>query len=290
MLCQTGDLSDLERTGFAGEEKFDGTRVLIIKQNGRVRLQNRVGIDYTWRLTEFVDVAQGLRGDFILDGEAVYINPATGQVEFTPCQRRCSTQDPGAQIFLRQKYPLVFKAFDILMYNGEDVASLPYLGRKALLSKVVPHNGTIEYVPYRLDIKAFFDEIKARENEGIILKRINSRYVHERSFDWLKLKNWREGEYNVVGYTMGKNARTPFFGALVLADEDGNYRGCVGSGFNDWELRRIRDLLSEAPRVSPPFDIGEPYTAVKTNLRVIVKYYKNTEAGVLRFPIFKCIS
>lgn len=287
MLCQTGDLKDLQRSGYVGEEKFDGTRVLIIKANDRVRLQNRHGVDYTWRLTEFVEAAQKVNGDFILDGEAVYVDPATGQVEFTPCQRRCATQDLGAQMYLRQKYPLAFKAFDMLVYNGTDLTSLPYLERKMLLSKVVPLKGTIEYVGFRADLKRFFEEVKARGDEGLIIKRLDSRYEHERSFNWLKIKNWKDEVCDVVGYTSGKNARTPFFGALVLA-QNGKFRGCVGSGFNDWELRQIKDLLSDA-KISRPFDIGEPYTAVKTNLKVEIKFYKVTEANVLRFPVFRRI-
>jgi ATP-dependent DNA ligase len=60
----------------------------------------------------------------------------------------------------------------------------------------------------------------------------------------------------------------------------------VGGGFSDLELRQIKDMLSNAPKVSPPFDIGEPYTAVKTSLKVKVKYYKTTEEGKLRHPTF----
>lgn len=279
----------MERSGFVGEEKYDGTRVLIIKKAGRVKLQNRLGIDYTNRLTEFVEAAQRLDGDFVLDGEAVYINPS-GRVEFTPCQRRCATQNLGAQMFLRRRYPLVFKAFDITMLNGVDVAYLPYIERKALLSKVVPAGGTIEYVPFRVDVKGFFEEVKARGDEGIIIKLVDSRYeAGERSFNWLKIKNWKEEVCRVVGYTPGKNARSPFFGALVLATEDGEYRGCVGSGFNEWVLRRLKDMFTSAPKTASPFDIGEPYTAVNVDLKVEVQYYKATEEGVLRFPVFRRI-
>lgn len=287
MLCQTGSLKNLERSGFVGEEKYDGTRVLIIKKDGRVKLQNRLGIDYTNRLAEFVEAAQRISGEFILDGEAVYINPS-GKVELTPCQRRCATQDLGAQMFLRRKYPLVFKAFDIIMLNGVGVSHLPYIERKTLLSKVVPLAGTIEYVPFRVDVKGFFEEVKARGDEGIIIKRVDSRYeAGERSFNWLKIKNWKEEVCRVVGYTPGKNARSPFFGALVLATEDGRFRGCVGSGFDEWMLRRLKDIFSSAPKTAPPFDIGEPYTAVNVDLKVEVQYYKATEEGVLRFPVFR---
>jgi len=86
MLCQDGDLNDLKRQGLAAEEKFDGTRVKIVKKNGQVTLINRHGIDYTHRLTELVDAAKQVKGDFTVDTEAVYVNPVTKEVEFTPCQ------------------------------------------------------------------------------------------------------------------------------------------------------------------------------------------------------------
>lgn len=60
----------------------------------------------------------------------------------------------------------------------------------------------------------------------------------------------------------------------------------MGSGFSDWELRRIKDIFDSSPRVAHPFDIGEPWVPVATNLRAEVKYYKVTDSGVLRFPVF----
>jgi len=52
MLCKDGTLQDLKRQGVAAEEKWDGTRVKVVKKNGQVTLINRHGIDYTHRLTE----------------------------------------------------------------------------------------------------------------------------------------------------------------------------------------------------------------------------------------------
>lgn len=86
MLCHDGSLEDLKRQGLAAEEKFDGTRIKIEKKNGVVTLVNRHRIDYTHRLTELVDAAKAIKGDFIIDAEAVFINPVTKEVEFTPCQ------------------------------------------------------------------------------------------------------------------------------------------------------------------------------------------------------------
>jgi ATP-dependent DNA ligase len=249
-------------------------------------------VDYSYRLSEFVEAASAIRAEsFILDGEAVYRDPSTGKVDFQTCQRRCSTQDIGAQMFLRQRYPLNFMAFDILLLNQQWLLDRPLLERKSILLQVLPRGSTVtlQYVPHRYDLKAFFDEVRAREDEGLIIKRADGKYrLGERSYDWLKVKNWLEEVCHVVGYTPGKNARSPFFGALVL-EKDGKFRGCVGSGFNEWELRKLKDLFTSAPKTSPPFSIGEPYTAVDVDLKVEVQYFKQTPDGVLRFPVFKGI-
>jgi len=286
MLCEDGDLSDLTRRGYASEWKHDGTRVLVIKEKGKVTLQNRDGIDYTRRLTEMVTAAEEIPGDFIIDTEAVYVNPETGREEFTPSQRRCSTQDWAKILWLRERYPITGMAFDILSHDGINVETLPYLKRKALLERLLDgHEGVLQFVQHRFDLAKHWDEVKQREGEGLILKDINSRYEHKRSYSWLKVKNWRFQVGEVVGFTAGKNSRAWFFGALVLA-KDGKFIGTVGGGFNNWELRQVKDILTGSPKVDKPFDIGEPYTAVKTDLKVEVKYYQITENNVMRFPVF----
>lgn len=291
MLCETGDLTDLRRQGYVSEEKLDGTRVFIVKENGVVTLRNRHGIDYTKRLPEIVKAAQQIPvKQFKIDGEAIYINPKTGEIEFTGSQIRCSTHFPD--FWLKQDLPIRHKGFDLLMLNGEDIRDKPYYVRKQFLEDLLEifsgctGNKTIEYVPFRKDCVDHFEEVKKADEEGLVLKDVNSRYEDARSYSWLKVKNWRPPEVcEVVGFTQGKNARKGFFGSLVLA-RNGKYRGKAGSGFNDWELRQVKDILSDAPRVAKPLDIGELYTAVKTDLKVKVKYYKITENGVMRFPVF----
>lgn len=286
MLCEDGDLDDLKRRNLAAEKKYDGTCVLIIKEDDRVTLQNRHGIDYTIRLPEIADAAEELPNDFKIHGEAVYINP-NGEIEFTPCQRRCATRFPDP--FFRTQYPLIHKAFDILEVDGKDLTDTLYMKRKLILRGLLKRGQTIQYVPYTMNLDKAWQEVTQREEEGLILKRLGSRYEHERSYSWLKVKNWRHDLYQVAGFTPGKNTRSIYFGSLVLVDKDGKFRGKVGSGFNDWELRKVKEVLSESASMPTAFDIGETWTAVKTDLRVRVKYYKITSAGVMRFPVFESI-
>jgi len=127
-----------------------------------------------------------------------------------------------------------------------------------------------------------------KNREGIIAKQLDSAYVHERSYSWQKVKNWRFVVCNVAGYTPGERARSPFFGSLVL-EKDGKYLGNVGSGFNEWELRKFKDMFSDAPKIPKPYSdlvVGEAYTAARLKTEVLVKYYQLTDSGVMRFPVF----
>jgi len=178
--------------------------------------------------------------------------------------------------------------FDIIRLGSEELANTKYLERKQILSKLLVNAPpTFQYVPHTFDLeRKWEEEVIQRGEEGLILKDVNSPYEYERSFKWLKIKYWKPPEVcDVVGYTPGKNARRSFFGSLVLA-QNGKFKGCVGSGFNDWELRQIKDQLTDAKRVARQFDIGEDYTAVDIKLRVEVQYYKHTDKGVMRFPVF----
>lgn len=294
MLCQTGTLNDLSNPKKAGEFKFDGTRVLADRTDTKITVYNRELVDYTRRLTEFVEALEELNcRDIHLDGEAVYFDPATGQVDFTPCQRRCSTSDYGTQLFLKEKFPLKYEVFDIMRLDGEDLTLKPFWQRKALLEKVFARSGlfdqkdTFQFVQPRSDLQCLFEETRKMDEEGIIAKNVDSAYeFNTRSYSWLKIKNWRKVEAHVVGFTPGKNARAFFFGSLVL-EKDGKYIGCAGSGFDEFELRKVKDILTSSKEITPPFNISESYTAIETDLRVRVQYYKITkQSGVMREPVF----
>jgi ATP-dependent DNA ligase len=295
MLCQEGSLEDLKRQGFVAELKLDGTRVKIVKENGKVTLINRRQIIYNARLPEITEAVKAIPADnFILDSEIVYINPATGQSEFTPCQRRCSTQDIGKVLFLQRLYPVKAMVFDIMMVDGQDLTVTPYYQRKKILWDFLQKSPTqnLLYVPYSLNLQESWNYVTQRGEEGLILKRLDSPYEYRRSFNWLKVKNWKFLVADVVGYTKGENARSQTFGSLVLA-KDGKYIGCCGSGFDTLELFKVWDILRNAPKRGKPFPaevVGEDYVAVDTNLKVIVKFYKQSDStGVLRFPIFHSI-
>ena len=182
---------------------------------------------------------------------------------------------------------LDFYSWHILKLNGEKLENQPYLKQKKKLETLLKPVNRLHYTVHRFDLADFFLEEREKEGEGLILKNPDSGYERQRSYNWLKLKNWRFKTCQVAGYTQGTGDRKYFFGSLVLQDSRGEYVGRVGSGFNGWDLRKLKDLFARTPESSKPFGIDKEYTAVDLDLEVVVKYYQVTDDGILRFPVFE---
>jgi len=85
MLCHKGTENDLDRSGWVGEAKLDGTRGLLMKTETDFMIQNRKGVNYTHRLPDITKEAKDIPETFIVDGEICWFN-AEGISVFTPCQ------------------------------------------------------------------------------------------------------------------------------------------------------------------------------------------------------------
>ena len=85
MLCKKGTENDLDRPGWVGEVKLDGTRGLLMKTETDFMIQNRKGVNYTHRLPEITKETKDIPGTFKIDGEICWFN-ADGISVFTPCQ------------------------------------------------------------------------------------------------------------------------------------------------------------------------------------------------------------
>ena len=145
----------------------------------------------------------------------------------------------------------MFLAFDLIELEGKNLEGLGYLKRKETLFELLERVDTTHVTPLPHVIenkRAYYDELVAKGEEGLILKRLGSKYQHTRSTDWLKIKKWDSERVKVVGYTQGTGSRETTFGSLILAklEDDGTlvYRGKVGTGFKAAEVRQIFKLLS----------------------------------------------
>jgi bifunctional non-homologous end joining protein LigD len=150
------------------------------------------------------------------------------------------------------------------------------------------------------DGEALLDVAKQRHLEGLMAKRLDSRYEPgRRSQAWRKVKIRGEQELVVGGWSAGQGNRSGVFGSLLLGyhhPDDPNgplvYAGNVGTGFSAAELSRLQaqldarasDVCPFAP--APPRQIARVSRWVRPELVAEVTFTEWTPDGRLRHPAY----
>jgi bifunctional non-homologous end joining protein LigD len=165
------------------EVKWDGYRALITKDDDRVRIFTRSGAECSTRLPRMVEAFAKLPArSAVLDGELCYIG-ADGQAKFYALMREMRTRAPDESA-------LMFFAFDMLHENGVDLRRLPLSERRRDLERLcrkarVPFLKMTEQFP---DGQVLFQYACDYGFEGIVSKRLASRYSSGPSNSWRKAK------------------------------------------------------------------------------------------------------
>lgn len=140
---------------------------------------------------------QKLDDGSILDGEIVALD-AEGRPSFNLLQHRKENSQA-----------IVFYLFDLLAFRGRDLRALPLRQRRELLKEACENAEE----PLRLSLpvnaapKDLIHAVRAQGLEGIIAKRIDSRYESgERSGNWIKFRVNRGQELVIGGYRPGKTS------------------------------------------------------------------------------------
>ena len=191
------------------------------------------------------------RRSFVLDGEIVALidgEPA----RFQELQGRMHVKESHLIARRSSASPAALILFDILMDGDEVLIREPWTERRArLLKRVAKRVNTQLRVTESVegDGKKMLEEARRQGWEGIIAKRVDSRYEPgNRSRAWLKLKIEFRQEFVVGGYTEPRNSRE-HIGALLLGYFDNDrfiYVGHTGGGFTRQGLeemyRRLKPL------------------------------------------------
>lgn len=279
--------------GWLFELKWDGVRVLALRDGPRVTLAGRHGQDVTARYPEVVAALQALPVErVLLDGELVALDEA-GRPSFQRLQARLGLTRPADIERARARVPVTAVLFDLLALDGRDLRGLPLRARKACLAALVPPGGPLRYGDHvEGDGRALFERVCAAGLEGVVAKRADSAYAPGRSRDWLKVKCQQRQAFVVGGWTEPQGARG-CFGALHLGRwEDGRlvYVSRVGAGFDAATLRAVWERLRPLERATSPFAAGTPtgrgHHWVEPALVAEVRFSGWTDDGGLRHPVF----
>jgi len=178
------------REEWFAEWKWDGIRAQLIRRGDVIALWSRGDESIAGQFPEIVADAPKLP-DCVLDGEILAVveeraggNPAAGRrvAPFAALQKRLGRKNPGRKVMAES--PVIFLAFDLLEFEGEDWRERRLVERRAKLHEVVHSIPGGSRFDTSSQVRAPTWETltiarsKSREEgtEGLMLKRRDSAY------------------------------------------------------------------------------------------------------------------
>jgi bifunctional non-homologous end joining protein LigD len=228
------------------EIKFDGYRLQIHLNKGKVKIFTRNGHDWTNRfhlIAESFDIPVERA---IFGGEVVVIKD--GRTNFSELQAALASGRQGS---------MEFYAFDLLFLEGFDLRESPQIERKRVLKMLFDETRLASPIVYSdhllIDGNKMYAHACKLNWEGIISKNAEAPYRSGRSEGWLKIKCAQRAKFPVVGFVKDPGG----IAALYLGKHDGkelSYVGKVGTGWSRTVSADLRRKLNE---------VGQPQ--VQTN-------------------------
>ncbi|KIG18996.1 ATP-dependent DNA ligase [Enhygromyxa salina] len=273
------------------EIKLDGYRIMARTFDGEVRLRTRGGEDWTTRLPSLAhELANPIFADSLLDGELCALGPR-GETQFELLQQA---------LVNGRDQRLVYYLFDLPFAAGHDLRGVPLIERKRILRALLEGAHAGRCLRFSDHVRGGGPEVFARAcelgAEGVVSKRISSRYEGRRSHAWRKVKCAHRLTVTVGGFTEPQGLRR-YFGALLVGSYDAagrlQYRGKVGAGYDEASLAQIHARLDplrqdQAPFINPPIgNEARGVTWVAPRLAIDVQYSDLTEAGRIRHGRFE---
>jgi bifunctional non-homologous end joining protein LigD len=158
--------------------KHDGFRILARKQGERVEVWSRRGALFNYRFPRLAAAVGVLPADnALIDGEAVVFRP-DGHSDFAALRTRAGGERAA------------FVAFDLLSLDADDLRQRPLEERREALAQLVADVDGIRFsAALTTEGATVFAHACQLGLEGIVSKRIGSRYRSGPSRNWLKCLN-----------------------------------------------------------------------------------------------------
>ncbi len=269
------------------EIKWDGVRGLASVERKAWRLWGRGEADYTPRYPE-LKVLRQLPAGTILDGELVRLRG--GRAAFSDVLRRHQMTSPQRIRWAATSQPVTYMAFDLLALKGRCLLQQPLRERRAHLRELLavsPMEGVLFSAGVTGGGEAFFEAAIEQQHEGVMAKRLDSRYLPgKRAAVWQKIKPRCEVVCAIIGYTRGRHF--PLRSLLLAAACNGSLRfvGQLRRGLSDSVQRRLTPLLERRRCAEPVIACAEQAYWVRPDLYGRVKCFGWSPGDRLRFPSF----
>lgn len=279
--------------GWAHEVKWDGMRVLADVHDGTLTLRSRNENDVTASFPELAGLAAA-HDDMLLDGEVVALDG--GIPSFSALAERMHVRDRRRAGSLVATRPVTLMVFDLLRLYGVDVTSRTLAERRSTLGRLGLRGPHWQVPPAYDDGLALQEAVAAQGLEGVVSKRLSSRYLPgRRSSDWLKFAQ-RPSTSVVVGGWRLETGSSHRLGALLVGVPGGEglfYRGRVGSGLAGVAQTAVLEALVPLAADTCPFTDEVPRVDaagtrwVRPRVVVDVEALGATAAGRLRQPAYR---
>ncbi|MBM7564307.1 DNA polymerase LigD [Paenibacillus sacheonensis] len=264
----------INKIGWIHQIKWDGFRVLIHYDNGKVRAFTRQGTEVTSRFPELQQIRLNC-SQAILDGECICIDESNKPC-FEDVMTRFQAKKSESVLKHVQQFPAHFALWDIIWLNSESFFKTSLLKRLECLQRVVIPSPVISVTPMHEDGERLFQKVKGLGLEGIVSKNPDSHYsLDSRPKNvWIKTKNYQYGEFKISGI------RKSEFGWSLT--KKGQHIGVI-------EFPPPSEVLKAFGAVAKQIVRGESkdWIYIEPVLTCKVKFQCYTKEGRLRHPSFE---
>ncbi len=284
---------------WAVEHKWDGIRGQVIFRKNEIFLWSRGEELVTEKYPEIAALAGILPQGTVLDGEILPL--IEGQIGlFNDLQTRIGRKN--LSIAILAKVPVIFKAYDLLEIEGQDVRHRSYQERRAVLEDLVRgSNHPVLQLSEQLNFNTWEEVIsernRAREkrSEGLMLKKKSAPYqVGRKKGDWWKWKIEPLTIDAVLTYAMrGHGRRTNLFTDYTFALWNTNENGekelvtfaKAYSGLTDKEFAQVDQIIKRTTleRFGPVRSV-EPTLVFELAFEGIAFSNRHKSGVAVRFP------
>ncbi len=276
------------------EWKWDGIRAQLLRRGGRARLWSRGEERLDGRFPEVESAATHLRANVVLDGEILGWENGMPLL-FARLQKRIGRLKPGAKTI--SDCPVVFMAYDLIEYEGEDLRTQPLSARRERLIEVLKEvRGSALMLSPALASSDWAEwevarqQARERNVEGLILKRLDSPYqVGRRRGDWWKWKIEPHTIDAVLIYAQsGHGRRSTLFTDYTFALWDEGKLVPVAkaySGLDDSEIARLdRWIRAHTLERFGPVRSVEPLHVFELAFEAVNRSSRHKSGIAVRFP------
>jgi len=275
----------------AVEDKYDGIRAHAHKAGARVALFSRTLDDVTAQFPEIAESLARVPGSFLLDGEVLAWRDGRPE-SFFRLQRRLGRKAPAPEVLA--EFPAAFMAYDCLAREDRPLFEEAWTNRRRELEAVAAGGGLLVSPVFRAETPAeldrLFDEARARGNEGLMCKRLDSTYqAGKRGRAWRKYKKALATlDVVVTAVQQGNGKRAGMLSDYTFAVRDGDRFVNIGKAYSGLTDDEIRKMGSEFRKITigkyGPVRAVEPQVVLEVSFDSIQKSTRHKSGYALRFP------